>query len=209
MRIVAVSDTHNAPFGDVPRGDVFIHCGDATMRGTKPEVAAFGEQLDALKHEHILFVPGNHDWLFETHHDVCRSLLPDRVQILDHDSFGVRIDGVRFWGSPYSRELPWAFSYGDEFGEELWRAVPETARVVITHEPAFGIGDVCSAGHVGSKALRDRLRQVQPKLHLFGHVHEDGGGRWTVNGTLHANVAALDRKYQPARGAAVFDLEDL
>ena len=33
IRIVAVSDTHNAQI-DVPEGDVYIHCGDFTGAGS-------------------------------------------------------------------------------------------------------------------------------------------------------------------------------
>ena len=33
IRIVAVSDTHNAEI-DVPEGDIYIHCGDFTGAGS-------------------------------------------------------------------------------------------------------------------------------------------------------------------------------
>ena len=42
MRIVCLSDTHNLHERiQVPEGDLLLHAGDATNRGTEKEVAAF------------------------------------------------------------------------------------------------------------------------------------------------------------------------
>lgn len=66
MRIVLVSDTHNQ-FSKVkvPDGDILIHAGDATGSGSLREVTEFSKELRGLPHSHKVFVPGNHDWLFE------------------------------------------------------------------------------------------------------------------------------------------------
>ncbi|MEO0602273.1 MAG: metallophosphoesterase family protein [Myxococcota bacterium] len=65
--IVFVSDTHgrHEELGRLS-GDVLVHCGDGTDR-TQSSIdeldAWFGEQ----DFEHVLFVPGNHDFCTEAH----------------------------------------------------------------------------------------------------------------------------------------------
>jgi Icc-related predicted phosphoesterase len=40
---------------------------------------------------------------------------------------------------------------------------------------------------VGDEDLLQRVRVVRPRLHVFGHIHEDGG-LWEEGGTTFANV---------------------
>ena len=55
VRVVAVSDTHGLhdALGPLPPGDILIHCGDFTDKGSAAEVASFnrwlGEQPHAVK----------------------------------------------------------------------------------------------------------------------------------------------------------------
>ena len=41
MRIVCISDTHLQHGFTVPEGDLLLHAGDATGRGTLPEIERF------------------------------------------------------------------------------------------------------------------------------------------------------------------------
>ncbi len=51
MRMVIASDTHMQHGAlSVRAGDVFIHCGDFSKRGTTEEVRRFGAWLHALPH---------------------------------------------------------------------------------------------------------------------------------------------------------------
>lgn len=56
----------------------------------------------------------------------------------------------------------------------------------LTHGPPFGILDRVTSGEpVGCEALTSRLFQLRPRLHLFGHIHEDHGAlvhKWPSNG---------------------------
>merc|ERR1712227_46222 len=61
-RIVCVSDTHNRHLNlDIQPGDIFIHAGDITQRGTLHELEAFNEWLATLPHKHKVVIGGNHD----------------------------------------------------------------------------------------------------------------------------------------------------
>ena len=46
----------------------------------------------------------------------------------------------------------------------------------LTHGPPYQILDfTITREHVGCEALATRLSSLQPRLHVFGHIHEDHG----------------------------------
>jgi 3',5'-cyclic AMP phosphodiesterase CpdA len=51
MRIVIISDTHNHRIA-LPPGDVLVHCGDCTNRGTTAEFATFAGWFRGQPHPH-------------------------------------------------------------------------------------------------------------------------------------------------------------
>src|SRR4051812_17378826 len=51
-------------------------------------------------------------------------------------------------------------------------------------------------GRAGCVELRARVREVRPKLHLFGHIHDDGG-LWHDGGTCFANVTTWECERPP------------
>ena len=65
MRIVCVSDTHLQHNFKVPDGDLLIHAGDGTGRGSPSEVKRWFEWLASLPHPHKVVIAGNHDWMFQ------------------------------------------------------------------------------------------------------------------------------------------------
>ena len=100
MRLVILSDTHGLHgfISSVPDGDVLIHAGDMTGRGTLEELEGLLGWFGALPHQHKLLVAGNHDWMFERRPTVVEGLIPTGVTYL-RDT-GVSIAGINFWGSP-------------------------------------------------------------------------------------------------------------
>jgi Icc-related predicted phosphoesterase len=117
----------------------------------------------------------------------------------------VTIDGVRFYGSPWQPEfMDWAFNLPR--GEALaavWAKIPVGVDVLVTHGPPAGIGDLVHGRSTGCAELRRRLDEVAPALHMFGHIHEDGGA-WRLGRSVIANVTTWDGE----RAASVFDLDD-
>jgi Icc-related predicted phosphoesterase len=57
--------------------------------------------------------------------------------------------------------------------------------IFVTHTPAYGSLDLCTTGHVGSKAVADFLQRNVVKVHIHGHIHHAFG----VDG-YHFNVAS-------------------
>jgi hypothetical protein len=122
------------------------------------------------------------------------------------------IDGVRFWGAPWQPAFNgWAFNLprGPELAAK-WALIPADVEVLVTHGPAAGCGDRSSTGgRSGCAELRERVRVVRPKLHLFGHIHEDGGVV-VEDGTTFVNCTTWECErapsvvdYDPATGAVV------
>ena len=72
-------------------------------------------------------------------------------------------------------------------------AMPERVDILVTHGPPHGVLDrLISGKRVGSTAIADAVRRVEPRLHIFGHIHESRGQQ----GNSH-NVSVLDENYQP------------
>lgn len=220
MRIVIVSDTHNT-CPDVPEGDVFIHCGDATYEGKKTELHKFRDFLNKLPHKHKLFVPGNHEITMDRKHveysKYHKMWLPDDLIILQNSEY--IINGIKFYGAPFICPINgrWGFEKDLVGQTQTCNQIPRDTQVLITHTPPFGILDEgFYRGYkesFGSTPLRQTLMDLSKlKLHCFGHMHEFGGTfheeQLCEAGNLvkFVNAAVLDRNYFPCTKAMVVDL---
>lgn len=222
-RIVLISDTHGMHDAlRVPEGDILIHAGDFTGRGTFRELRAFVEWMAAQPHRHKLATPGNHD----TCTDLCHREGSVKSARDSYEAFkragihllldsGVTIGGLKFWGSPYQPEFcGWAWQLSRAALAQHWRRIPEDTDILITHGPPFGKGDLAPiGGRVGCQGLLDRVLAIRPALHVFGHIHEGHGmGRLWVDGKREgfwANAAVLDGRYQLTNRPIVVDTEQL
>jgi predicted phosphohydrolase len=205
MRIVAVADTHTFEehLGAIPEGDVFIHAGDLCRAGNLDELRLVTAWLHNLPHHHKIVIAGNHDWCFVHEPQAAREILGSGIVYLQ-DSETI-IDGVRFWGSPWQPEFnDWAVNLPR--GEALarkWALIPAGIHVLVTHSPPFGIGDWCGDSmRQGCEELLAAVGRVRPMLHLFGHIHQDGGF-WRENGICFANVTC----WECTRGPTVVDVD--
>jgi len=198
MRIVAVADTHTfeSDLGPLPEGDVFVHAGDMLRGGTLDELRGVADWIRALPHRHKVIVAGNHDWCFSRQRSEALALLGDAHYLEDS---GRSIEGVEFWGSPWQPEYnEWAYNLprGDALAEK-WALIPDSTEVLITHSPPAGVGDrgpVC--GRHGCAQLRERVEAAKPALHLFGHIHQDGGA-WQDPQSCYANVTTWECERAP------------
>jgi len=204
VRLVSVADTHTfeADLGELPAGDVFIHVGDLTRGGELEEMRTVAAWINEQPHRHKIIVPGNHDWCFLRERRDVERLLPDVHVLVDER---VSIDGVRFWGSPWQPEFHnWAYNLPR--GEALarkWALIPPDTDVLLTHGPPAGYGDTISIStRSGCADLLDAVRQIRPRLHLFGHIHQDGG-LWTEDDLTFANVTT----WECERDATVIDID--
>ncbi len=214
-RIVCLSDTHNChqPI-DVPDGDILIHSGDATVRGTDIEVIEFVYWFAKLPHKIKIFVAGNHDWMFQTDNRRARLLVANEGIVYLQDS-SVEIEGLKFYGSPWQpRFFDWAFNLnrGYELAEK-WAMIPDDINILITHGPPYGILDEVprrwGIENTGCEELRKRVDQIASKgklkLHIFGHIH-CGYGVAERAGVRFVNASNCDESYDPIQPPIVVDI---
>lgn len=203
MRIVAVADTHL--FHDdlvVPEGDVFVHAGDLCRGGDLAELRIAAAWIAGLPHRHKVIVAGNHDWAFVREPAAARALFGNAHYLEDAET---TIEGLRFYGSPWQPEFcGWAFNL--ERGPALaavWAKIPRGIDVLVTHSPPEGFGDRTAATMgAGCADLRRRIAELEPQLHMFGHIHQDGG-LWRDGEMTLVNVTTSECRRQ----ATVLDLE--
>lgn len=207
MRLVFISDTHLKHQQIVlPPGDVLVHAGDCTMRGSVGEVQTFLDWFAAQPHPHKVLIAGNHDFLAEKQPALFQAMLPDNIHYLN-DS-GVVVGDLRFWGSPVT---PWFFdwAFNRERGADIrrhWDLIPTDTDVLITHGPPYGILDevVRNPRPVGCRDLLKRCEDIGPRAHVFGHIHE-GYGQIEKQDTLYVNASVLNEKYKPVNRPVVWD----
>ena len=208
MRLVFLSDTHALHEGlEVPAGDVLVHSGDLTKRGDLEDVESFDAFLATLPHKHKIVSAGNHDFCFEDHRaEKARAALRHGTYLQDT---GVEVGGLYFWGSPWQ---PWFFDWAFNLrrGAEIrarWDLIPKHTDILITHGPPLGHGDrVASNGDaVGCADLLDRIREIKPRVHCFGHIHE-AYGQTHEDGTTFINASTCNLGYRPVNPPVVLDL---
>jgi len=198
MQITTISDTHGLHHQlQLPGGDLLIHAGDVCIRGTQQEADNFIEWFEKQPYTNKVFIAGNHDFFFEDFsQDEIQKALPKNMYYLNDSE--IEIEGIKIWGSPITPEFHnWAFNRmrGSEI-EKHWELIPNDTNILITHGPPYGILDkTFQNSHVGCVNLLEKLEIVQPKYHIFGHIHESCG--WVKKGnTTFINTSALDLHYK-------------
>jgi Icc-related predicted phosphoesterase len=191
LTVVCISDTHELHREiELPHGDILIHAGDFTMFSKSPAaIADFNEWLGEQSHPHKVVVPGNHEFFLEAE-PAHRSLLSNAI-VLIHES--LRVMGLHIWGSPTTP------LYGGAFGlsaprdrSRLYATIPQDVDILVTHGPPYGVLDRSpgTLHHAGDPELLHAVTQLQPRLHVFGHIH-GAQGSITKDETLMVNAAML------------------
>ena len=186
IHILHISDTHSQHrrLTQLPDADILIHSGDFTMNGSEQEAIDFMNWYCDLPYLHKIFICGNHDaclygakigGLDKNVHYLCNS--------------GVVIDGVKFYGVPMFME--------DCISDRQTRnyaAIPADTDVLITHCPPYGVLDFDDGINYGSTELLTRVKEIKPRLHLFGHIHKRHGVK--EDGlTIFSNGAIMNGDY--------------
>jgi len=91
--------------------------------------------------------------------------------------------------------------------KEMWDLIPEDIDILVTHGPPFGILDQVKYSNkaqdgkfAGCEELRTAIERIQPKLHVFGHVHEGYGKlilKCTPRDVICVNASIMDEEYHP------------
>lgn len=196
LRIVCISDTHNASPGSgytLPPGDILIHAGDLTNNGQPSEIRKALAWLHEVNYEHKIVIAGNHDIALDENFpnqsddeevtQLRRTIREDdKITYLEHESREITVKGmqIKVFGSPFSpapssASKQWAFQYLPSQAQELWSSIPSDTTILITHTPPAGHLDTSAHWTQGGcPALSKALFRTKPRLHVCGHCH---GGR--------------------------------
>lgn len=167
MRILHLSDTHNCHrrLVNLPEADLVVHSGDFTMNGSEQEAIDFLNWFCDLPYKHKICICGNHD---DCLYGANIEGLDSNVHYLCNS--GIEIDGVKFYGVPMFT--------GDCVTDRQARNIdniPIDTDVLITHSPAYGILDFDDNISYGNEQLLQKIIEIRPRLHLFGHIHAQHG----------------------------------
>ena len=224
MKIDCISDLHGY-YPPLEGVDVLILAGDYTASNRLVQWVEFFSWLKEQEYRKKILIGGNHDGFFEigssrnqreaSEVEELQRLLKeqDEMNALDFEYLcdsGTTFEGLNFWGSPYTPTFcNWNFM--KERGPEIrahWDLIPQNTHVLITHGPPLGILDkvqysskALREGHAGCADLREAVERIQPRLHVFGHVHEGYGEmilKCTPKDVRCVNAAIMNAFYHPA-----------
>ncbi len=210
MIIQTISDTHNKHRNLTLADDcdLLIHAGDFSVKGRKAEAIDFLEWFAALPYKNKVLVPGNHDIWVERDGalEVSNFCKENGIDLLIDSS--VVIGGIKIHGSPVTIRFGhgWAWNRdrspikaleraergitSAKFIGDHWDLIPSDADIVVCHGPCQGIVDYDNNNkELGCALLRNKMKEVQPKLFVCGHIHESGGKSIKIGSTTYANTA--------------------
>lgn len=171
MKILAIADKESKFYwdfyepGKLDGIDLIISCGDLE--------AHYLSFLATFTHAPVLYVCGNHDHHYEdTPPDGCICI---ENTIYVHE--GVRILGLG--GSMRYKLGPYQYTQKEMINRvrKCWFQIKKNKGfdILVTHSPAYGIGDGEDHAHEGFEAFVPLLDRYAPKYFLHGHVHMSYG----------------------------------
>lgn len=178
MKFICIADTHGKHKELLlPPGDVLIHAGDVSMKGTETQINDFLNWFSQQDFTNKIMIAGNHDFYFEREtKEKIEALLPGNIIYLNDSQ--VIVNGIRIWGSPIT---PWFYNwaFNRHRGEAIkkhWDHIPPQTDILVTHGPVFNILDKTTRGeHTGCKDLLQKTQEIMPAFHICGHIHEAYG----------------------------------
>lgn len=215
IKVLAMSDCHGnlPPSKDMPKCDLVLIGGDICGHHGVLDQSIwlhkyFTPWLENLPAEKIIGVAGNHDFIWER----APHLVPKMPWTYLQDDFCM-FKGWKIWGSPWQpRFFDWAFNLDEPDLARKWSFIHNDTDIFVLHGPPKHFGDKVihvrpgEDGYVGSPSLAEKVREVQPKLAIFGHIHP-GFGVYQCGGSTLANVSIVDEQYDDVNHPTEFILD--
>lgn len=222
MKFWCISDSHNKhAFLNIPNGiDGIIHAGDMSNQRNPSmnanEVLNFLEWYKSLVHiKYKILIAGNHDTSIEAGL-VKRSDIHESITYLEHES--CEIEGIKIFGSPYTPSFGqgWSFNIPRHKLDSYWQEIPLGTDIIITHGPPKGILDLTAEGSLffqcGCKTLLNRLKIIEPKYSIFGHIHTESNctnaGKLEIQGckTTFINASVVNLDYEICNNGYIIEI---
>ena len=208
MKIWHISDTHTYHgLLKVPEDiDMVIHSGDATNPrdpyASEQEMLNFISWFGSLPIKHKVFVAGNHDLCIERNLITKIDFMKNGIVYLENDY--AEVEGIKIWGPPFTPTFGegWAFNKKRSALHDVWKEIPDDVDIVVVHGPPKGILDLAyhqlnCIEFCGDEALRKRMYLLNPKLCLFGHIHNNediinaGTMKLSIGNTIYSNGSVV------------------
>jgi Icc-related predicted phosphoesterase len=174
MKVLVISDLHGSDWGvkqiyswiDELEPELLLVCGDTTHFGPITFAEDFLEGVSVR----TLAIPGNCDPVS----------IVEMLDELDVNLHGKRreVGNQTFVGFGASNPTPFdtLFEVSDDQIYSSLSPLMVRDAVLVTHAPPRGTLDGTTfTGHLGSKAITQIIEEFEPKLSVFGHIHEARG----------------------------------
>lgn len=216
MKICAFSDTHGQYDFDIKPCDIVLIGGDIVPLDIQKNDTACEEWLKtffipwctSLPCEKVVFVAGNHDFIFMEHPERVRDLLKgqDKVTYLECETY--EYQGKVIYGTPMCKKFyNWAFMPPQEEQKEKYQRHLEAIGkidIILSHDCPYGIADVllqkdclwADGTHIGNKALRWFVDEAKPLWCIQGHLHSTSHKVIKHNTTSVVCVSLLNEDYK-------------
>ncbi len=211
IKTCCISDTHGMEDQlTMPSGDLLIHAGDITSIGELDQLEKFNAWIKGLDFEKKVVIPGNHDRTFRSD-PAAKRILTNCDLLLDSET---TFAGLKIYGSPWS---PWFgghyWAYNAHRGPDIlkiWNKIPYGTDILVTHSPPFGVLDNVprTTQGQGCKDLLATVKRIRPKLHVFGHLHDNHGERFMFGSNImFVNATTCNEAYEPINPPIVVEVE--
>ncbi len=187
MKILAISDVeskHFLDFFDASKYtdiDLILSAGDLN--------SSYLSYVVTMINKPLLYVHGNHDLsLLNTPAEGCDCIDDDIIEFK-----GLRIAGLGGCMTYSGKTLQFTDN------EMAWRITKNVFKyrkgidILLTHAPAFGLGDGKDQAHIGYQSFIKLLDKYAPKLMIHGHMH------------LNYGVCEREHQYKSTRIINAFD----
>ena len=225
MKIACVSDIHGM-WRQIkyPEADTLVFAGDILgNRSSIPEMDSklqfqelleFDKFIGQLSYKNIVFVAGNHDWVFQLNENAKHALT--NAHYLQDD--GVTIDDIKFYGSPWQPWFyDWAFNFPNHHenfyrsrahARRIWKQIHDDVDVLVTHGPPLNVLDNTVGGErAGCQYLSERIdKLLNLRAHIFGHIH-NGAGQSYYEAVKYVNAAICGENYKPNNLVQVIEVK--
>ncbi len=232
MKIIVISDLHGY-LPKISECDVVCICGDIiplqyqndTIKSISWFLLDFVPWTNSINCDKVIFIAGNHDWLFhdllEKNHkldwEIEELLLTShldttKIKYLCDNEYIYK--DIKFYGTPWIPDLKkWAFYADSEKLKEKFHKIPNNTDVLLTHTPP----KIENCGKVlqkcwnynrdfGCKELAEEYSRINPTWHLFGHVHSGEHNITKLNNSNLVNVSLLDENYAITYKPFIFEV---
>ncbi len=217
MKLVVTSDIHGY-FPEIIPCDMVIVGGDVFPASVPKTYDAqrewhevvFMRWVDALPCQHVILVPGNHDYywdeVFKEYGDGPGPIPDISQKLIVLCNQKVELMGLKIYGTPNVPPAISSFAFTRTSSElqNIFSLIPDNLDILIAHGVPYGVGNLgvmLKKGAIQDRGMWELTEAIEKKniRYVFcGHVHTGSHERAEWRGKILYNVSYCDKKKLPA-----------